>query len=102
MKKLILCILSYLFLNNFLYSQSYPSFDKNNNWKKEKLNGKVKSCEEFIFVAYRFGELQKKDGNNILLSRFSSELGGGSMSDRYRYEYDENGNYVKISKNSQH
>ena len=102
MKKIILAILSVLYL------VSYGQLEKKNDLTEENLKGKVKSIKETTYKAVdKFGQIKKgnvlnnyftiynKKGNTIEGNEYYSD---GSLNDKTTYKYDEKGN--KIEKNN--
>ena len=101
MKKIILAILSVLYL------VSYGQLEKKNDLTEENLKGKVKSIKETTYKAVdKFGQIKKgnvlnnyftiynKKGNTIEGNEYYSD---GSLNYKTTYKYDEKGN--KIEKN---
>ena len=102
MKKIILAILSVLYL------VSYGQLEKKNDLTEENLKGKVKSIKETTYKAVdKFGQIKKgnvlnnyftiynKKGNTIEGNEYYSD---GSLNYKTTYKYDEKGN--KIEKNT--
>ena len=104
MKKIILAILSVLYL------VSYGQLEKKNNLTEENLKGKVKSIKENTYEAVdKFGQIKKgnvfydgfsspftiiynEKGNKIKICRYDKY---GKIDNKNTYKYDEKGNNIE-------
>ena len=106
MKKIILAILSVLYLVS--YGQLEKKSEKKNDLTEENLKGKVKSIKETPYEAVeKFGQIEKGDmlntyftiftiynkkGNTIEENDYNSD---GSLFSKFTYKYDEKGNIIE-------